>query len=186
MEYVIGIFLGIGLAASSGFRVFVPLLIVNIASLAGMVNLTSGFEWMGSWSAFAVFLTATTAEIGAYYIPVIDNALDTIAIPLAAISGTLLSIAFMTDFPPMVRWTLGIIVGGGGAAIIKTGSSIVRLKSTAFTAGYANWIVATFEHIVSAVLSVLTILIPIVTGFASVLLIGYFSFRLSKKLRTHR
>ena len=93
MEYAIGICLGLGLAASSGFRVFVPLLVANIASLSGIVNLSSGFEWMGTWPAFAVFLTATVAEVGAYYIPWLDNALDTIAIPLAWIAGTLLSVA---------------------------------------------------------------------------------------------
>lgn len=185
MEYVIGISLGIGLAASSGFRVFVPLLIANIASLAGFVNLNAGFEWMGSWPAFAVFLTATAIEVGAYYIPVIDNALDTIAIPLAAIAGTLLSVAFISDFPPMVKWTLGIIVGGGGAAMIKTGASMARLKSTTFTAGWGNWIIATFEHIVSIVMSILTILIPVVMGSIAVVFLGYFGYRLSRKIGTH-
>jgi len=181
MEYVIGISLGIGLAASSGFRVFVPLLVANIASLAGLVNLTGGFEWMGTWPAFAVFLTATIAEVGAYYIPFFDNALDTISIPLAGIAGTLLSVAFMADFPPMVKWTLGIIVGGGGAAMIKTGASMARLKSTAFTAGWANWLIATFEHIVSFVMSVLTVLVPVVMGFIAVSILGYFGYRLGKK-----
>jgi len=181
MEYVIGICLGLGLAVSSGFRVFVPLLVANIASLTGIVNLSGGFEWMGSCPAFAVFLTATVVEVGAYYIPWLDNALDSISIPLAWVAGTLLSVAFMADFPPMVKWTLGIIVGGGGAAMIKTGASMARLKSTAFTAGWANWIIATFEHIASVVMSVLTVLVPIVMGIIAVVLLGYFGYRLSRK-----
>jgi hypothetical protein len=52
MEYAIGICLGLGLAASCGFRVFVPLLISNIASMAGLVNIGSGFEWMASWGNY--------------------------------------------------------------------------------------------------------------------------------------
>ncbi|HWA05065.1 MAG TPA: DUF4126 domain-containing protein [Ignavibacteria bacterium] len=181
MDIAIGICLGLGLAASCGFRVFVPLLISNIASMTGIVNIGGGFEWMGSWPAFAIFLTATVAEIGAYYIPVLDNALDTISVPLATIAGTLLSVTFITDVPPMVQWTLGIIVGGGSAAVIKSGASMARLKSTAFTAGWANWLLATFEHITSFVMSVLTVLLPIVMGVIALGVLGFFGWRLTVK-----
>lgn len=185
MDIAIGICLGLGLAASCGFRVFVPLLISNIASMTGLVQIGSGFEWMGSWPAFAIFLTATVAEVGAYYIPVLDNALDTISIPLATIAGTLLSVTFITDVPPMVQWTLGIIVGGGSAAVIKSGASMARLKSTAFTAGWANWLIATLEHITSFVLSILTIMIPIVMGVMALGIFGYFGYRLAMKKKKH-
>lgn len=181
MEYAIGICLGLGLAASCGFRVFVPLLISNIASMTGLVNIGNGFEWMGSWPAFAVFATATAAEIIAYYVPWLDNALDTVAIPLASVAGTLLSVSFLTDLPPMVQWTLGIIVGGGSAAVIKTGASMARLKSSVFTADFANWIIATLEHIASIVMSVLTIFIPVVMGIFALGVLGYFGWRLMLK-----
>lgn len=186
MDIAIGICLGLGLAASSGFRVFVPLLISNIAAMLGIVHLGGGFEWMASWPAFAIFLTATIAEIGAYYIPVLDNALDTISVPLAAVAGTLLSVTFITDVPPMVQWTLGIIVGGGSAAVIKSGASMARLKSTAFTAGWANWIVATFEHVTSFVMSIMTVLLPIVMGVIALGVLGFFGWRLAKKKNLNR
>jgi hypothetical protein len=181
MDIAIGICLGLGLAASCGFRVFVPLLISNIASMTGIVDIGGGFEWMGSWPAFAIFLTATIVEIGAYYIPVLDNMLDTISVPLATIAGTLLSVTFITDVPPMVQWTLGIIIGGGSAAVIKSGASMARLKSTAFTAGWANWLIATFEHVTSFVMSVLTVLLPIVMGVIALGVLGFFGWRLTKK-----
>lgn len=184
MDIAIGICLGLGLAASCGFRVFVPLLISNIASLTGIVNIGGGFEWMGSWPAFAIFLTATIAEIGAYYIPVLDNMLDTISVPLATIAGTLLSVTFITDVPPMVQWTLGIIIGGGSAAVIKSGASMARLKSTTFTAGWANWLIATFEHVTSFVMSVLTVLLPVVMGVIALGVLGFFGWRLAVKKKT--
>jgi hypothetical protein len=180
MDIAIGICLGLGLAASCGFRVFVPLLVTNVASLLDWVHLTGGFEWMGAWPAFAIFLTATIFEIGAYYVPWLDNALDTIAIPLATIAGTLLSVTFFTDLPPMVQWTLGIIVGGGSAAVIKTGASMARLKSTVFTGGWANWIVATFEHIASFAMSVLSFFIPVLMGVTAVIFLIYFLYRVLK------
>ena len=181
MDIAIGICLGLGLAASCGFRVFVPLLISNIASMTGIVDIGGGFEWMGSWPAFAIFLTATIVEIGAYYIPVLDNMLDTISVPLATIAGTLLSVTFITDVPPMVQWTLGIIIGGGSAAVIKSGASMARLKSTTFTAGWANWLLATFEHVTSFVMSILTVLLPIVMGVIALGVLGFFGWRLAVK-----
>ena len=177
MDIAIGICLGLGLAASCGFRVFVPLLVANVASLMDWVNMSNGFEWMGSWPAFAIFLTATVVEIGAYYVPWLDNALDTVAIPLATVAGTLLSVTFFTDLPPMIQWTLGIIVGGGSAGVIKTGASMARLKSSVFTGGWANWIVATFEHIASFVMSILSVIIPIIMGIVAMLVFIYCFYR---------
>ncbi len=179
MEIAIGVFLGLGLAASCGFRVFVPLLITNIGSLLDLVHLSHGFEWMGTWPAFAIFLTATIAEICAYYIPWLDNALDTVSVPLAAAAGTLLSVSFMTELPPMVQWTLGIIVGGGTAAIVKTAAGATRLGSSASTGGFANWLVATFEHIASFVMSILSYLLPVIMGILAVGIFAYSIYRIN-------
>jgi hypothetical protein len=40
---------------------------------------------------------AALAEILAYYIPIIDNLLDTLATPAALVAGTVVSAAVMTD-----------------------------------------------------------------------------------------
>ena len=111
MEIGLGILLGIGLAASCGFRVFIPMLVTNIASLLGYLKLGQGFEWMGSWIAFAAFTAASIIEVGAYYIPCLDNALDTISGPLAMIAGTVLTASFLTESSPMIQWVLAAIVG---------------------------------------------------------------------------
>jgi hypothetical protein len=179
-----GILLGIGLAASCGFRVFVPMLITNIASLTGYLQLGQGFEWMGSWVAFAAFLVATIVEIGAFYIPWLDNALDTISGPLAMIAGTILTASFLTEVNPLVQWTLGIIIGGGTAGIVKVGASAARLTSTATTGGAANAVVSTTENVLSVVMSVLSFLFPFVTAFIAILILIYLfrKFSVLKKL----
>jgi hypothetical protein len=56
---------------------------------------------------------ATTAEILAYYVPGVDNLLDTIAAPVALVAGTIAAAAVMTDLPPLVKWTTAVIAGGG-------------------------------------------------------------------------
>lgn len=183
MDYAISILLGIGLAASCGFRVFVPLLVTNIFSLAGWVYLSGGFEWMGTWISFAIFFTATIVEISAYYIPWLDNALDTVAVPLAAIAGTLLTVSFLADFPPALRWVIGIVAGGGTASIIKTAAGAVRLGSSAVSGGITNWLVSTAEHVASIVMSILSFLIPVVTGIAALIIFAFCAVKLLKKLR---
>jgi hypothetical protein len=78
METILGLIIGIGLSAACGFRVFVPLLGLSLAALTGHLDLSPGFEWIGSWVAFLAFATATVLEIGAYSIPWFDHLMDTL------------------------------------------------------------------------------------------------------------
>ena len=68
---------------------------------------------------------AAVAEVLAYYIPVVDNLLDTLATPAAFVAGTIVSAAVMIDAPPMLKWTAAVIAGGGVAGLTQglTGSS---------------------------------------------------------------
>src|SRR6188508_1578871 len=97
MELLLSICLGIGLSAACGFRVFVPVLGLSIAALAGHLDLSQGFDWIGTWPAFACFLTATILEVVAYYIPWVDNLLDSVATPVAVVAGTVVTAAVVTD-----------------------------------------------------------------------------------------
>ena len=180
MAYAVSLLLGIGLAAGSGFRVFVPLLITNVAAQLGYVHLAGGFEWMGSWPAFAVFTTATLAEITAFYIPWLDNLFDTIGTPLAVVAGTLLTSSFITGMDPMLRWVLAIIVGGGTAGVIKAGTAVIRLGSTALTGGFGNSILATLENFISILFSMVAVFIPVLAGISGII-VAFFS--LNKVLR---
>jgi hypothetical protein len=162
MQEVLAFFIGVGLAATCGFRVFVPLLGMSIASLAGYLPLSSGFEWIGTWPALITFAIATIVEIGAYYIPWLDNLLDTIATPTAIIAGTIVTMSMLGDESPLLRWLLGIIAGGGVAGIVQLGSVLVRGTSTATTGGLGNPLVATGELAASVVGTILSILLPLV------------------------
>jgi len=180
MDIALGILLGVGLAASCGFRVFIPLLVTNIASLLGYLKLSNGFEWMGGWIAFAAFLTAAIVEIGSYYIPWLDNALDTVSGPLSMVAGTVLTASFLTEINPLVQWTLGIIVGGGTAGIVKVGTTAARVTSTATTGGIGNPILSTVENIMSTIMSVLSFILPFITAVLVVLIIIYLIRKLLK------
>lgn len=160
-EIITAVALGIGLSASTGFRVFVPLLVASVAAHFNIIALSESFVWLASWPAMISFGIATVVEVLAYYIPFVDNLLDTITTPLAVIAGTLLMTAVLPLDPSFQKWILGFIVGGGAAVTMQSGSVISRLSSSKFTAGTANPVVSTGENIMAFGASVTALFLPI-------------------------
>ncbi len=186
MDIVIGLLIGIGLSAACGFRVFVPLLGMSIANMAGHLTLASGFEWIGSWPALITFATATTLEIGGYYIPWLDNALDVATTPAAIVAGTIVTASQVGDTSPLLKWSLAIIAGGGVCAVVQGGTVAVRAASSGTTGGFGNFIVATLELIAAFAVTILAIVLPIVCMLV-LCGIGYLMFRrISKSRKTFK
>jgi len=176
METMLSIFVGVGLAAACGFRIFVPLLVMSIASLTGQIALAPEFEWIATYPALAAFSIATLFEVAAYYIPWLDNLLDTIAVPAATVAGTIVMASAVSEMTPFLKWGLAVIVGGGVAGTVQGFTSIVRLASTATTGGLGNPAVSTVEAGGSVVLSILAITLPVVAVIAVVVIL-FFAFR---------
>ncbi len=164
IETISAVALGIGLSASTGFRVFVPLLVAGIASRFGLLPLGESFEWMGSAPALISFGVAAVAEVLAYYIPFVDNLLDHIATPLAIGAGTLLMTSVFPADNEWIRWIMGFVVGGGAAATIQSGSAVTRLLSTSFTAGTGNPVVSTGEGVAATGFSIMSLFTPILVA----------------------
>lgn len=160
-ELIPALCLGLALSACCGFRVFVPLLVTGLAAKFDFIPLSAGSEWIASYPAIAAFAAACMVEITAYYFPVIDNLLDSIAIPSSVVAGSIVAASVFTDFDPLVKWGVAIIAGGGAAGLIQTGTSLARLGSTKFTAGTGNFVLATAENLFSFVGSIFSLLIPV-------------------------
>ncbi|AOW19431.1 DUF4126 domain-containing protein [Urechidicola croceus] len=181
-ETILSILIGIGLAASVGFRVFVPLFALSIAAHFNAIPLNESWAWIGSTAAIFTLGAATIVEIVAYFIPWLDNALDSLAIPLAAIAGTAVMVSTVAGLDPVVTWALAIIAGGGTATAIQTSSTATRLTSTATTGGIANPVVSTVETGTSIVMSVLAIFIPVL-AVIFVVLILWMIFKVYRKFK---
>ncbi len=176
MDTVLAICVGIGLSAACGFRVFVPLLIMSIASATGHLTLASGFQWIGTYPAVIAFSVATALEIAGYYIPWVDHLLDTIATPAAIVAGIIVTSSMLTSVDPFLKWTLAVIAGGGIAGVVQSGTVLTRAASTGTTGGLANPIVATAELGLSIFMSLLALVLPYVAALL-VLVIGIFLAR---------
>jgi len=171
LPYILSAFIGIGLAAASGFRVFLPLFAVSLSSYFGWIPMSDNFEWLSGLPTLITTGVATVIEILAYYIPVIDNFLDTLSIPLATIAGSILFASQFMELGTFPQWALALIAGGGTAATIASGFAGTRAASTATTAGIGNNIVATTETAGAGLMSVLAIFLPVIAFVFAIILI---------------
>lgn len=184
-ETIISIFLGIGLAASVGFRVFMPLFALSLAAYFGKWDLNESWQWIGSLAAVITLGVAMLIETFAYFIPWVDNVLDSFAVPLAAIAGTAVMVSTIANLDPVVTWSLAIIAGGGTATAIKGASATSRLASTASTGGLANPIVSTIETGTAMVVTTASIFAPIFAGILVVIILA-FVFWIYRKVRPRK
>lgn len=186
METTLALIIGVGLAASCGFRVFAPMLVAGLAVRNGWLDPSGSFAWISTTPALIAFSAATIVEAVAYYVPWLDNLLDTIASPLAVISGILLSASMLGNVSPLMQWSLAIIAGGGAAAAVQGGTVLTRLASTTTTGGTANFLLTTIETVASLLFAILSIIAPILSLIALLLLIGLMYYTGSAVLRQMR
>ena len=184
MEILLSVCIGIGLSAACGFRVFVPLLVMSIAAMSGHLTLAKGFDWIGSYPALIAFSVATILEIAAYYIPWVDNLLDTIATPAAIVAGTLVTASLVTGTSPFLKWALAIIAGGGVAGLVQGTTVLARGASSAGTGGLANPLLATAELGGSILTAVLALLAPVLVVLVLAILFIFFGRKLFRRTRS--
>lgn len=181
LDLGLSIALGVGLAAATGLRLFLPMLVVSVAAYSGHLPLSDNFAWLATPAALVLLSVAALAEILAYYIPGLDNLLDTLATPAAFVAGTIIAAAVITDLPPMVKWAAAIIAGGGIAGLTQTTSAVLRAKSTVLTGTLGNPVIATAEVGGSLLVSLMALVAPLLTLVVIVVLL-WLGFRWFRQL----
>lgn len=154
-----GIFSAFGLSASAGLNTYMPLLIVAVSAKIGIFTLEEPFDVMTSWWIIGVLAVLLIVEILVDKIPAADTVNDIIATVLRPASGAILfaaSAGVITDISPVLSMALGLLVAGS----VHGAKMLARPAVTASTAGVGNPIVSTIEDIISAVTSLLAIVLP--------------------------
>lgn len=185
MEALLHIAVGIGLSTAAGFRILVPFLIMGIAAHQGYLTLSPGMTWMGTMPAIIAFAIATALEVLIYFVPVVDNAMDAIEVPVAAIAGVVLTAAVTGDIDPFLRWSLALIAGGTVAGTTGVATSLSRLAGTAAAGPVGNIAVSSAELASSTILSVLAITLPLLVLILVITLFVIF-FRVLSRRRKRR
>lgn len=181
LPYILSGFIGIGLAAATGFRVFLPMFAVSLASYMGWIPMNENFSWLSGLPTLITMGIATVVEILAYYIPYVDHILDTLSVPLATVAGSVMFASQFADMGTFPQWALALIAGGGTAAAISTGFAGTRAASTATTGGLGNSVVATTETAGAGIMSALALAAPVVAAIAAIVLVILVIF-LGKKI----
>lgn len=178
-------FVGLGLSAAAGLRLFVPLLVASAASRSGHLELASEFDWIGTTPALVGFAIAAVLEVTAYLVPLLDNALDALAAPAATVAGAVLTASSIVDMSPWLKWSFAIVAGGGVAGTVHLFTGAARLTSTATTGGLANPALSTAEAGGAVGLSVVAIAVPVL-GVLVALLLVFVALRTLARRRLRR
>lgn len=176
---------GISLSAAAGLRVFLPVLALGLAARFGVLELGEEFAWLASDPVLLVVAIAALMEIGAYYVPLVDNLLDTLATPAAIGGGTVIVASLLPEMHGLLQWGTAALLGGGSAGIVQGTTVVARSLSTTSTGGLANPLVATSETGGSLVAILLALVMPVVFGIVVILILAWLLARLIRRLR-HR
>ena len=185
LQVLIAASTGLGLAAASGFRVFLPPFLMAVWLRLGFLDANiegSEFEAFSSDVSILLLGVASLSEIMAYKIPWMDNMLDSLATPWAGLAGIYLVAVSLEGADPSVQWALAIIAGGGASLSIQSATVAGRGLSSMFTLGLANPFFSLIEDIASVLLIFIALLAPLAALFASVILI-FVIFR--RKIQDH-
>ncbi|GAA5092486.1 DUF4126 domain-containing protein [Chryseobacterium ginsengisoli] len=189
LSYILSAFIGIGLAAATGFRVFLPMFAVSLASYFHWIPMTEQFEWLAGLPTLIITGIAMIVEILAYYIPFVDHLLDTISVPMATVAGSVLFASQFADLGTFPQWALALIAGGGTAATISSGFAGIRAASTATTGGLGNSVVGTAETAGAGVMAILAMVAPIIAAICAIgtiILMIFFGRKIWRKFRKNK
>jgi hypothetical protein len=151
---------GVGLAAASGLRAFLPLLAVGLAARVGLLHLHPSLEWLAGDPALWALAAATALELLGDKVPLLDHALDalgTILRPAAAWLGTY---AVLQDWGTPWAQLLALAMGAGAFAV-HGAKSHARLGSTALSLGHANPVLSVVEDLFTVALVAAALLLPL-------------------------
>jgi len=177
---------GICLSAAAGLRVFLPILALGLAARFGLLEVGEQFAWLTSDPVLMVVGLAATMEVGAYYIPWVDNLLDILATPAALGGGTVIVASLLPEMNSAMQWGTAAALGGGSAGIVQLSTVLLRGVSTASSGGLANPLVSTGETAGSLFTILMALLIPIVFGVIVIAILIWLLIRLIKLLFRHR
>jgi hypothetical protein len=178
----LNIFSAFGLSASAGLNAYIPLLVVALlAKFTTLIKLSSPWDTLTSWWIIGLLVVLSAIEFFADKIPAVNHVNDIIQTFVRPVAGALLfasSAHVVTNVHPILALGLGVLVAGSVHAVKAIA---VRPAVTAATAGAGNVPVSMAEDILAIVVSILSIVVPVLIGCALVLLTAWIILRLWRR-----
>ena len=165
MEALLGIFSAFGLSASAGLNAYIPLLVIGvIAHYTHLIKLNPPYDALANPYILILIGVLLIIEMLADKVPVanhINDLIQTFVRPVAGAIAFAASTNIITGVNPILALACGLLVAG---SVHVAKSAVVRPIVTATTAGAGNVPVSIAEDVTSTLVSLLSILVPIVTA----------------------
>ena len=161
---------GVALAAATGFRAFMPIFALGIATRAGWAAIRPAEQWLAGDLALIALGTATVVELLADKIPVVDHALDVMATVIRPAAAWLVSFGVLTPFGQEWAGALATVLAGGAFGV-HTLKAQARVGSSLTTVGVANPLLSVIEDVIAFALSLVGILAPILAVLFLIVLV---------------
>lgn len=183
---------GLGLATAAGLNAYIPMLLMGLLSrFTNLVDLPSGWSWLGNGWVIGIVAILLIVEIVADKIPALDSINDTVqtfvrptAGGIVFGSGTAAQTAAVTDpgeFARTGQW-VPVAIGVVTALLVHLTKTAVRPAANMATAGVAAPVLSTIKDITSVGLTFIAILIPALVLVVLIALI-WAAVRLLRRLR---
>jgi hypothetical protein len=171
IDAITGLATGLGLSSSAGLNAYLPLLIVSlVARFTDWIMLNEPWSALTNGWIIALLAVLLAVEVVADKIPAVDHVNDVIQTFVRPLAGAILFAAssnVVADIHPVLAMACGLVVAGGVHVVKATARPVV----TATTAGVGNPIVSTIEDVTSALVALLSILIPTLIALLLLLLL---------------
>lgn len=182
MELLTGIFSAFGLSASAGLNAYIPLLtIALLARFTNLIKLSPPWDTLSNPWVIGVLVVLLVIEFFADKIPAVNHANDLIQTLVRPAAGAIVfaaSAKVVSEIHPVLAMSAGLLVAGGVHAVK---SVAVRPAVTATTGGAANVPVSILEDVISTILSILSIIIPVLIAMAVILFTSWWIWHLWRK-----
>lgn len=181
------ILLGLGLAAATGLRTFLPLLALALSERFGLfgLSLNESWGWLTSDVALITLAVASVVEFVADKIPVVDNALNAVGLVARPAAAAIAAGSVFVGVDPTVAAVAGVMVGAPTALAFGAAQGTARAASTAATAGTANPLLSLLDDVLAALAIAAALLAPVLVPVL-IVIAGVIVIRVALRLRRAR
>lgn len=187
MDLLTGVFTAFGLSASAGLNAYIPLLIVAlVARYTDLITLTQPWDTLTNPWIIGLLVLLSVIEFFADKIPAVNHINDIIQTFVRPAAGAIVfaaSAQVITDIHPVFAMAAGLLVAG---SVHAAKSLAVRPAVTATTGGAGNLPVSILEDVISTILSILSLIIPILVGSIAILFVSWIIWRWWRKANQMR
>lgn len=172
--WILPALLGLGLAAATGLRTFLPLLLVSAAARFDLfgLDLHQKVAWLETDPALIALAIATAVELVADKVPILDHGLSLLGTVTRPAAGILAAGSVFVGVDPVVATLAGLIIGLPTSLAFHTAQTGTRLASTATTGGLANPVVSVLEDILAFATVLIALAAPILAPLVLILLLA--------------